>query len=102
MYASRMNIRILGFIVALTACRTEFVGDAHFPNGATGCRATCSRDGLDMIGFVYSGEYSSSCVCGVRGGPGADVSPAAAETATAAAAAQQRQQQNRQQQQSTM
>lgn len=107
-----MKFPLVGLIVALAACNqpTHFVGDAKFPNGATGCRTTCSADGLDMIGFVYSGEYSTSCVCGVRGAqpasasdsaPSAGVTVQAQAAAAAAAAEQQRQMQQQQQQRRT-
>lgn len=80
---------------------TSFEGEPKFPDGVSGCRAACTRDGLEMIGFVYSGEYSTSCVCAPphssTGAPGAaDGGPTAGvivqvQAAAAAAAAQQQQ-----------
>jgi hypothetical protein len=85
--------------LALVACSraTTFEGDAKFPQGATGCRQTCEAQGLIMGGFVYSGEYSTSCVCMVpQTAPGATAGATSASAvavvvqAAAAAAAQQR------------
>jgi len=45
-------------------CQTQFTGDPKFPSGVSGCKATCRASGMVMLGFVYSGEYSTSCVCG--------------------------------------
>lgn len=61
----RNLLRILALPVALTlaACATSFTGEAHFPGGVGGCAATCQAQGLEMSGFIYSGEFSSACVC---------------------------------------
>jgi hypothetical protein len=50
---------------ALGACNktTSFNGEAHFPGGPNACAATCEQAGLEMSGFVYSGEFATSCVC---------------------------------------
>lgn len=45
---------------------TQFLGASQFPNGPTGCQARCNADGLEMSGFVYSGEFATSCVCRPR------------------------------------
>ena len=58
----RNLLRILPALV-LAACATSFTGEAHFPGGAGGCAATCQAQGLEMSGFIYSGEFSSACVC---------------------------------------
>jgi len=91
-----------------------------FPGGVAGCRAKCSRQGLVMGAFVYSGEYSTSCVCRIPSAPTpepgaapasepeATATPmtddeiqdeAAAAAATAASAAYQQQKKRQQQQQ---
>jgi hypothetical protein len=103
-----MKILLSAFLF-VAACNfdTHFTGDAKFPNGATGCRATCESQGLEFGGFVYSGEYSTSCVCTPRqSAPGASatVSPTAgvivqAQAAAAAAANQQMMMAQQQQQQ---
>ena len=86
-------------IAALSGCTTpstQFTGKPKFPGGLEGCRAACSKDGLEMGAFVYSGEYSTSCVCRPRAGTppatgagaDADAAPmAGAEVQTQAAAA---------------
>jgi len=99
-------------LAALAGCTTptEFTGKPKFPGGLDGCRAACTRDGLEMGAFVYSGEYSTSCVCRPRteatpaAGADADAAPtagvevqtqAAAAAAASANNAYQRQQQSR-------
>jgi hypothetical protein len=52
--------------LTLGSCATTFTGSPYFPAGVPGCRAACERDGLEMSSFVYSGEFSSSCVCRPR------------------------------------
>lgn len=67
--------------MTLTACgpsSTQFLGASQFPNGPTGCQARCAADGLEMSGFVYSGEFASSCVCRPRPSAPAAPPPAAA------------------------
>ena len=88
---------LLALSVGACTFDTHFTGDPKFPNGATGCRATCESQGLEFGGFVYSGEYSTSCVCTPRqAAPGASatISPTAGvivqAQAAAAAAANQR------------
>jgi hypothetical protein len=65
-------IALGGLTLGSCALATNFTGSAYFPSGVPGCRAACERDGLEMSSFVYSGEFSSSCVCRPR--------PAAAST----------------------
>jgi hypothetical protein len=72
---------------ALAGCPTSFTGDAHFPGGVESCRSTCSRQGLEMGAFVYSGEYSTSCVCRPPGAPAGTASTEDDEIQAAAAAA---------------
>jgi hypothetical protein len=85
-------------LAALAGCATptEFTGKPKFPGGLEGCRAACSKDGLEMGAFVYSGEYSTSCVCrpptqaspAAGAGTAADAAPTAGvEVQTQAAAA---------------
>jgi hypothetical protein len=59
------RIAFFGLVVLLSACPhpTSFEGAAKFPDGATGCRAACASMGLEMGGFVLSGEFATSCVC---------------------------------------
>jgi len=51
--------------IAMTACTvpTKFTGEAKFPGGIAACRSTCTAEGLDFGGFVFSGEFATSCVC---------------------------------------
>jgi hypothetical protein len=64
------RIALLSFFVlaAASACipKTEFNGAAHFPGGAQACYASCNAQNMEMSGFVYSGEFASSCVCRPR------------------------------------
>lgn len=74
------------WLVSVTGCgpkATRFEGAARFPGGPSACQARCSADGLTMSGFVYSGEFATSCVCrpspapdpaAPGGGPGAPTS----------------------------
>jgi hypothetical protein len=99
--------------LALQACvkPTTFEGDAKFPDGVTGCKRACTGEGLEFGGFVFSGEFATSCVCQPARAPGASsVSAESSATAgvivqtqaaaAAAAANNSRQMQMRQQQQS--
>jgi hypothetical protein len=63
--ARRLSPLWVSLLAGLAAClpRTEFHGAAHFPGGAPACAAKCRQDSLEMSGFVYSGEFASSCVC---------------------------------------
>src|SRR5690349_20692293 len=94
--------------IALLACEvpTKFVGEPKFPGGVASCRATCQREGLELGGFVYSGEFATSCVCSPPRAPGASAAAEANPTAgvvvqtqAAAAAAAANAQQLRMQQQ---
>jgi hypothetical protein len=52
--------------VLLASCRassSQGLGGAQFPGGPVGCQARCAGVGLEMSGFVYSGELATSCVC---------------------------------------
>jgi len=103
----------LAVFMILTGCPhpTEFEGAPKVPGGLTGCQTMCRRDGLELGAFVYSGEFSTSCVCRppsapAPAAPGAETAPTAgvevqtqAAAAAAAAAAQRLQQQQQQQQQ---
>lgn len=116
------SVRLLGVSLCIlsglaTACvgPTHFEGAAHFPGGAPACAARCTRDSLEMSGFVYSGEFASSCVCRPRSGaPGAtpsapadrlrqvadaDVSAAVGTVTAMRARAQQQEDQDRQRRQ---
>ena len=96
--------------LALTACvtPTHFEGAAKFPDGVAGCRQACTKDGLEFGGFVYSGEFATSCVCQPARPAGAvsvaELNPTAGvivqtQAAAAAAAASNAQQLRMQQQQ---
>ena len=74
---------LLVLALSLSACATHFSGAAHFPGGAQACFASCQAQNMEMGGFVYSGEFASSCVCRPRPTPGAPVSQAS-DAATAA------------------
>ena len=99
--------------VVLAACgsnATTFEGSAKFPDGTVGCRRACEDDGLEMGGFVYSGQFSTSCVCmpkqAAPGASASSTSPTAGvivqAQAAAAAANQQMMMAQQQQQQQRM
>lgn len=76
---------LIGSVIG--ACQpnpTVFRGSAQFPGGPSACHARCTSDGLEMSGFVYSGEFASSCVCR----PPSEASSPAASPSSAPAAAQ--------------
>ena len=83
-----ISLLSLSLLAGLTACHptTEFRGEAHFPGGAPACAAKCRQGGLEMSGFVYSGEFASSCVCrpphAPSAAPGAPATPAAPTSST--------------------
>lgn len=58
-----LTILAVPAMLALAACATNFTGEPHYPGGPAGCAATCQQAGLEMSGFIFSGEFSSSCVC---------------------------------------
>lgn len=103
------NVFVLLIPFALFACNqpTQFHGEPKFPDGASGCRQACQKEGLEMAGFVFSGEFSTSCVCApprtTAPGSSGEAAPTAGvftqmQLAAAAAAAAQQQQMIRQQQ----
>lgn len=72
----------LAALLTSAACQpnpTVFRGDPQFAGGPRGCAAKCEADGLQMTGFVYSGAFATSCVCGPT------VPPSAAARSTPAA-----------------
>jgi hypothetical protein len=73
---------------AFAACipRTAFLGEPKVPGGATGCRAMCSAQGMELAGMVFMGEYSDGCICVLPGQNQATVLPGAAAAAGAAGA----------------
>ncbi len=95
------TLSVLALTLLLGACmpKTQFLGAPHYPGGVPACAATCQNQGMEISGFVYSGEFASSCVCGPRHGaqqpapapeqgqPQAGL-PAAATAAVAGVAAQ--------------
>ena len=99
-FAAPLVLSVLGASLTL-GCATEFTGQPHFQGGPRECYRKCSSVGLVMQSFVYVGEYSSACVCGMPN-ESAEATPASATGATAAAAAgvamQMRRQQERRQQ----
>jgi hypothetical protein len=98
--------------LALAACEppTSFKGDAKYPDGVAGCRRACTADGLEFGGFVYSGQFATSCVCAPRLDPAVEGAQSSAtagviiqtHAAAAAAAANNSQQLMMQQQQRQM
>lgn len=84
----RHLIRFLGVALAasaLVACvePTSFRGSAKVPNGATGCRAMCSAQGMELAGMVMMGEYSDGCICTLPGQDSTTISTASAQAAAA-------------------
>jgi hypothetical protein len=97
-------VTALGFF---SGCATSFTGDAHVPDGASGCQNACGAQGLEMVGMVLMGEYSDGCICKVRSRSGASsederiavgAGPAAVGVVMAMRAREQQEQQMRQQQ----
>jgi hypothetical protein len=100
--------------LGLTGCvqPTSFKGEPKFPDGVAGCKQACTNEGLEFGGFVFSGEFATSCVCQAVRGPApvssiessAESSPTAGvvvqtQAAAAAAAASSRELARRQQMQ---
>jgi hypothetical protein len=56
-------------VVALVmgGCATSFTGSAHVEDGRSGCEVKCRGQGMELVGMVYMGEYSSACVCAIPG-----------------------------------
>lgn len=50
-------------LLSLTACATEFLGEAHYVGGPSACVRNCRKEHMEMDSFVFMGEYSSACVC---------------------------------------
>ena len=69
---------------ASMGCATSFRGNAHFPGGPGACFSHCAGQRMQMLQYVYVGDYSSACVCGVIP---VQASNAAASGAAVAAAA---------------
>jgi hypothetical protein len=76
-----LSMLIGGSIGACQPNPTVFRGSAQFPGGPSACHARCGSDGLEMSGFVYSGDFATSCVCRPRG----ETAPVAAPPGSAAA-----------------
>jgi hypothetical protein len=97
---SGFAILVSAFIVAqLTfGCATSFTGSAFFPGGPRGCKARCERAGMAFGGFVYAGEYSTSCFCEPRGSGGSGGSSQSRASTVAPAAGVMLQQQRAAQQ----
>jgi hypothetical protein len=102
----RMKILTLGLIVWTMGCATQFHGSPRFPGGPKGCYDKCATSGMQMTSFVYVGEYSTGCVCGMKGHAGRRASADASQPATAAASVgvvlQMREQARQQQAQQSM
>ncbi|MDX2053947.1 MAG: hypothetical protein SFV15_16210 [Polyangiaceae bacterium] len=92
-------MKIIGIFLSATlvmGCATTFYGAAEFPGGASGCFEHCKSKRMKMSAFVYSGEYSTSCICAPRSSDGAEASDAgstAAESVAVMTAMRARQQQ---------
>jgi len=54
-------------LLFLTACATNFTGEAKVPHGVAGCRSKCEEWGLEFAGMVAMGEYTDGCVCNEKG-----------------------------------
>jgi hypothetical protein len=59
------KVLVLG-LCAIAGCATSFQGEAKFPGGPRACYKRCAAAGLEMSSFVYVGEYSTGCVCGLK------------------------------------
>ena len=82
-----MRTLLLGLLLIVSGCATQFVGDAHYPGGAGQCFQDCQQQRMVMAAFVTMGEYSSGCVC-APAAQGAQTSAAAViDPASAAASA---------------
>lgn len=57
---------VVGLVFSIAGCRTDFRGSATFNGGPTACFRRCADEGMVMSSFVYMGEYSTGCVCGLR------------------------------------
>ena len=60
---------LLGIVLGLAlgaGCATVFTGEAHF-GGPDKCFTLCKRYNMKMSGYVFMGQYSSACVCEVKG-----------------------------------
>jgi hypothetical protein len=58
---------LVGLVLTLTGCATQFTGSAHVKGGADACKAKCSDQGLEFAGMVYMGEYTDGCICAAPG-----------------------------------
>jgi hypothetical protein len=59
------------FLLFLSACSTRFTGSAKFPDGPMGCYRRCTATkAFEMDSYVYMGDYSTACVCRVKGNLG--------------------------------
>jgi hypothetical protein len=56
----------LGVLATVTGCATSFTGSAKV-DGPKECRSTCNNWGMDLAGMVAMGEYTTGCICKVRG-----------------------------------
>jgi hypothetical protein len=72
---------IVACVSLLSGCATEFMGSAHIVGGRATCDKLCDQQGLLCTGMVYMGEYSSACVCGVKGTPSSGAAAASAASA---------------------
>ncbi|MGD8861795.1 MAG: hypothetical protein PVI30_17425 [Myxococcales bacterium] len=93
---------MLLLVLGCAGCATSFQGSARFPGGPKGCYDKCDEAGMKMTNFVYVGEYSTGCVCGLDRRKDADArarSGAPESAATTAAAVGVVMQMRRQQQQ---
>ena len=83
----RMRRLFLFLWLAVAGCATSFQGEAKFPGGPRACFKRCKAAGLEMSSFVYVGEYSTGCVCGLKASMrSASASERDATAATSAAA----------------
>jgi hypothetical protein len=87
-----MRTMLLGALaLVLSACATQFTGDAHVEGGPSGCEAKCRAWGQEFVGMVAMGEYSDACICHVPGKPMPSSSAAASVVGGVAGVAMQTQ-----------
>jgi hypothetical protein len=98
------EILVGSMCLSMAGCATSFTGSPHVENGRSGCETKCRGQGMEIVGMVYMGEYSSACVCSVPGhqaSRGQLLGPAGAVAGGVAGVEMQRQANQRHQQHGT-
>ena len=57
---------LLVICLLLAGCATSFSGNAKV-DGPSDCRKICGNWEMDLAGMVAMGEYTTGCICKVRG-----------------------------------